>query len=334
MATDDKPLVSVILPVFNGEKTILRAITSIRNQTFNDWELIIINDGSMDKTPQLIASVKNPRIKVISVPHSGISKALNFGIKMAEGDFIARMDADDECLPNRFKRQIECLQKHAEVGLVACQVEHIGSSDQAGYKYYVDWTNQLLTPAEIYQARFQDSPFAHPSIMFRKTMFYKYGGYSEADVPEDFELWLRWLERGVHMVKLPDVLLKWHDSPNRLSRVGSNYSHDQFNELKAQYFARWYFRKKINRPVWIFGTGRVVNNRVKPLKAAGIKPEKFIDIVPKADPHIICYKDLPKAEGNGPFILSYVSDRKGKTEISNFLKGRNYAVGKDFLMMA
>ncbi|MEM6361783.1 MAG: glycosyltransferase [Bacteroidota bacterium] len=334
MARAGKPLVSVVLPVHNGDKTILRAVNSILAQTLANWELVIINDGSTDQTLKRLVNINETRLKVVSLPHSGIAKALNFGLKMARGKYIARMDADDECLPHRLEKQVAFLDQHPHVGLVACQTVHVGSSDQEGYRRHIAWTNELFSPDEIYHARFQDAPFAHPSVMFRKSLFYQYGGYSETNVPEDFELWLRWFHAGIRMQKLPEVLLKWYDPPYRLSRTHPNYTSNLFFEVKAHYFARWYTKKEVKRPIWIFGTGRTVNHRIKPLKVAGIKPEKFIDVVPKTAAHIIHYQDLPEVSERGPFLLSYVSDRKGKKEIKDFLEQRNYQEGTDFIMMA
>ncbi|MEM1407571.1 MAG: glycosyltransferase, partial [Bacteroidota bacterium] len=318
----------------NGDKTILRAVNSIRAQTFTNWELVIINDGSTDQTLRLLNKIKETRLRIVSLSHSGIAKALNLGLKIAQGAYIARMDADDECLPDRLEKQVAFLNQHPDVGLVSCQAVHVGSSDQEGYKHHIEWTNELHSPDEIYHARFQEAPFAHPSVMFRKSLFYKYGGYSEAKIPEDFELWLRWLHAGVRMQKLREVLLKWYDSPNRLSRSHQNYNSDLFFEVKAYYFVKWYTKKEIKRSIWVFGTGKTVNNRIKPLKAIGIEPEKFIDVLPKTAAHIIHYQDLPKVSEHGPFLLSYVSDRKGKKEIRDFLGQRNYKEGTDFIMMA
>ena len=334
MEGENKPCLSVVLPVFNGERTILRAITSIQNQTFSNWELIVINDGSNDSTVELLKNCHDPRIRIFSIPHSGIAKALNFGIKMTKATVIARMDADDECLPERLKTQYSYLTSNPEVGLVSCQVKHMGVSDQEGYKHYVDWTNSLIGKKEIYLARFQDAPLAHPSVMFRKSIFSKFGGYNETGIPEDFELWLRWLQSGVRMVKLPEILLKWYDYPSRLSRVHNHYAAQHFFKVKAHYFCQWYQNKSSRRLIWVFGSGRSVNQRVKPLTDLGFRIEKFIDVKFHEDPKFIHYKDIPIANTTAPLILSYVSDRKGKSAIKMFLVEKGYIEGRDFLMMA
>ena len=295
MEKESNPLISILLPVYNGEKTILRAVRSILAQTYPHWELVIINDGSSDRTLNVINSIKDPKIKTYTIPRFGVAKALNFGVKMARGTYIARMDADDISLPERLKNQVAYLRDHSEIDLVACQVKHIGAPGREGYEHYVNWINQLITSSSIYLARYQEAPFAHPSVMFRKSTFNKYGGYTEEVVPEDFELWLKWLQNGVRMAKLPEVLLEWYDSPNRLSRISTNYSHEHFSRIKARYFSQWYRRKNLDRPVWIFGSGRTVNHRVKPLINYGLRIDRFIDVKPTSHHQFAYYKDVPNA---------------------------------------
>ncbi|MEM6526188.1 MAG: glycosyltransferase [Bacteroidota bacterium] len=333
MEKGSNPLVSVVLPVLNGEKTIVRAIESIRNQTYTHWELIVINDGSSDHTLSVIRSISEPRIRVHSLKPSGIARALNFGIKMSRGQLIARMDADDECFPNRLAKQVEYILRHSEVGLVTTQVEYMGQPVQEGYRYHVEWTNELLTPRDLYLARFQDAPFAHPTVLFRKSLYFRYGGYHEGEVPEDYELWLRWMQAGIRMKKLPEVLLKWYDRPERLSRNSDYYSSERFDAVKAYYFHKWY-SEHTKRPLWIFGAGRTVNKRIKPLLQLELHIERFIDVKPHKDPKFIYYQDLPEPQKDGPLILSYVSDRQGKKGIQEFLDIRGYTEGQDFLMMA
>ena len=101
------------------------------------------------------------------------------------------------------------------------------------------WTNGLLTHEEIALARFVESPLAHPSVMFRRSLVERWGGYAEGAFPEDYELWLRWLDAGVRMEKLADPLLIWNDSPTRLSRRDPRYAAEAFYRVKARYLARW-----------------------------------------------------------------------------------------------
>ncbi len=233
--------VSVLLPVFNGATTVGRAIATIRAQTFLDWELVVIDDGSADETEQavLAAAQGDPRVRLLTPSHAGLVAALNLGVAQTSGEFIARMDADDECHPERLAEQVAFLARWPETGLVGSLVDFGGDRiANAGYALHVDWINSLVEPAEIAANRFVESPFAHPSVMFRRTLVAKFGGYRSGEFPEDYELWLRWLDAGVRMAKVPRVLLRWNDPPTRLSRTDPRYSPENFFRMKAEWIAR------------------------------------------------------------------------------------------------
>ena len=224
-------LISVILPCFNGEGTIGRAIESMLGQDEKDFELILINDGSADGTARIIdrAAARDKRIKVLHRPHQGLVATLNAGINASTGEYIARMDADDVSMPERLGLQKAFLDAHPDTGLIASRVRldrrHRGNR---GYATHVDWTNTLLSHTDILLNRFIESPLAHPSVMFRRFCVEKHGGYREGPFPEDYELWLQWIGRGVRMEKLPETLVTWRDSQKRLSRTDSREYRKRF----------------------------------------------------------------------------------------------------------
>ena len=190
------PLVSILLPVRNGAAQLTAALDSLARQTFTDTELVLVNDASTDATGDILA--RHPyacRQKVITlVRPTGLVAALNAGLEQARGSLIARMDADDVCHPERIQRQVESLTAQADLGVVATRVAFGGDRQlAAGYARYVDWTNTLLTHDDIALARFRESPLAHPSVMFRRVLLDRHGGYRDGAFPEDYELWLRWL---------------------------------------------------------------------------------------------------------------------------------------------
>lgn len=308
-------------------------------QSFSAFELVIVDDGSTDGTSAIIQKFRDcdSRVKAYHLNHSGIARALNFGIKMSHGELIARMDADDYSTPDRLLKQYEYLQQHPETGLVSCRVKYEGDElENAGYAAHVKWLNVRLTHDEINLGRFQESPLAHPSVCFRRSLIARYGGYTEGAVPEDYELWLRWMHHGVKMEKINDILLHWSDLPNRLSRIHGHYSQESFYRVKAIYLEKYLtcLFGKATPEIWVWGAGRTTNNRVKHLISRGWKPTKYIDVKPRAEAasKFIHYADIP-APGN-VFILSYVSDRKGKEQIYAHLKSLGYREGTDFLMMA
>lgn len=344
--------VSVLLPVRDGAATIGRAIESVRAQTWTDWELLAIDDGSTDATGERLAALARSelRLRVVSAARRGLVEALNVGLAEARGEFVARMDADDEMHPERLAEQVAFLQReeNTDVGLVSCLVEFGGDRRaSAGYALHVDWINSLVTPEEIALNRFVESPLAHPSVMFRRDLVEKFGGYRAGEFPEDYELWLRWMDAGVRMAKVPRVLLTWHDSPVRLSRTDARYAADAFFRVKAEYVAREVKRKVerdgalgITRPTWVRGAGRLTRKRVAELEKFGLEIAGYVDIDPKKWTRALGGSGVPVIGPEalpGPecaFVLGYVSTRGARQWIRAELRSRGYVEGRDFLMCA
>ena len=335
--------VSVILPVLNAGAHLARAIHSIQKQSYEDWELIIVDDNSTDRS-QAVANEfarADTRIKPTTHPQSGIAHALNHGISLSQGSYIARMDADDVSHPDRLEKQVSYLDQHPDIGLVATQVNFLGDREaQQGYAAYVDWTNQLLDWEDIRGNRFVESPFAHPSVMFRKSAINSDAGpYRDGDFPEDYELWLRWMENGIQMAKLDLPLLDWYDPPNRLSRTDPRYSPDAFYAIKSYYLARWLKKQKHNeRPLWIWGAGRITRKRAQLLQQEGIPFAGYLDIDPrkagttlKGVP-VLLPEQLDLSQN--PFVISYVGSRGAREKIRNFLLRSGLVEELDFILAA
>lgn len=336
-----KAKISVVLPVYNGGRSVADAIASIRAQTFHDWELIVIDDGSTDETPRLLATVatQEPRIVVERGPRSGIVAALNRGIALASGDYIARMDADDIAMADRLAAQVELLEAQPEIGLASCFVEFGGDRlANQGYALHVDWLNRLVTPEEIALNRFVESPLAHPSVVFRRDLVARFGGYADGDFPEDYELWLRWMDGGVKMAKVPRPLLRWNDAPARLSRTDPRYAPEAFYRTKAKYIARELARSAAGRGIWVWGAGRPTRKRAAYLRPHGVAIAGYIDIDPKKagarvdGVPVVLPTALPSP--SAAFVLGYVGTRGARDLIRGELTGRGYVEGRDFLMCA
>lgn len=203
-----QPLVSVILPVYNGAKTIKRAVESILVQSFSNFELIIINDGSNDETPQILNSFTDSRIKILHQENSGITVALNKGVEAANGKYIARMDADDISLPERLEKQVNFLEAHPDIAVVGCANKIIYQDGKEAVRY------RAFTHNEIMKNFVKITPVPHSSVIMRKDALIDVGLYDPKTdgskkiwMTEDYDLWVRFAKKGYKFANLPDILL-------------------------------------------------------------------------------------------------------------------------------
>jgi glycosyltransferase involved in cell wall biosynthesis len=216
MSTSVKPMVSVVMPVYNAEKYLAEVITSVLNQTFTNFEFIIINDGSNDKSEAIINSYTDTRISYHKFDQQqGIVAALNYGLQLAKGDFVARMDADDVCFENRFEVQVNYLLSNPDVGVLGTQYKGINGKSRS----------MPIIHDEIVWYLLNASPFVHPSVMFRadflrsnRIMYDK-----QFEFAEDLNLWVEHIN-STKYANTHNTLIKYryHNGTHKrnLSRVG------------------------------------------------------------------------------------------------------------------
>ena len=192
---NDQPTVSVLLPVYNAERYLREAVESVLAQTFTDFELLVVDDGSTDGSLAILREFerRDPRVRVISRPNTGYVVALNEMLGLAKGEFIARMDADDVCLPGRFGAQVDYLGDHPGVVCVGGGVQLI---DGRG-RFFITLSATRGDTAIQKEALRGSSPICHPAAMIRRGAIRKVGGYDASTCPaEDLDLWLRLGELG------------------------------------------------------------------------------------------------------------------------------------------
>ncbi len=330
------PELSVVLPFYNAENTLERAITSIIDQSFTDFELLLIDNNSTDLSAKIAKyfSIQDDRIHLFREERQGVVFAMNRGMELARGRFIARMDADDLSLSSRFEKQVQFLIDNPEIGLVGCEVRHVSDLPSKGMSRFVDWVNSFHSPNEIWQNRFVEIPLIQPSVMFRAHLWQVHGNYREGDFPEDYELFLRWLDAGVRFKKIKECLLEWHDSEGRLTRTDSRYSSEAFYKTKANYFTNWYQQSNGDKPLWIWGAGRKSRQRAQLLEEEGLTITGYFDLKAKTIVGKDCksYQDIP--ESGEIFILSMVGNHGAREQIANFLQHKEYISGTDYLLMS
>ncbi len=330
-------MVSILLPFYRVEPGAFHdAIRSIAEQTLQAWELILIDNNADSPTREVADewSRRDIRIRIVEEPTQGIAFALNCGLREAQYDLIARMDADDVAHPERLEKQVAYANAHPAIGVVATQTTFDSAITQSeGYAWFVNWQNSIITPEAHAIACFVESPVAHPTVLFRKSLIAQYGPYSTENVPEDYELWLRWFHAGVQFYKIPEPLLVWKDHPQRLSRNHPNYSENAFWQVKCHYLALW-LRDKVaaDQKIVVCGAGKLPRSRAALLEQEGIAVAGFTDVKMRQTPdfHFISLSEL-KTPGEY-FLLSFIAKRGVGHEIARHFSALGFVEGRDFLI--
>ena len=212
----DKPKISVLMPVYNGDQFLDKSIKSVLNQTFNNFEYIIINDGSTDGSLKIIESYRDSRIKIINYSKNrGITFALNNGLNVAKGDYIARQDQDDISYPDRFMLQIEYLENN-NVDLTDTNFIFIDENDN----YLQDYEKRYFSPDETLSHLFFYE-MVHASIMCKRSLFTKYNIQYRKRPTEDYDLFIRLAKAGMRAGRLDQKLIKQRKHSN--SMCGSDW---------------------------------------------------------------------------------------------------------------
>lgn len=209
------PRVTVLLPVFNGRRFLAQAIESVLRQSFGDFELLIINDGSLDESREIVLSFDDPRIKLVdNGANLGLVASLNKGIDLARGEYLARMDQDDICMPERLARQVAFLDVHPQVSILGTWAEKIDeegctkgdSRAPIGYLLKYFW--------------WRPSPLLHPTVMIRLADLGS--ARYDPDIPyaEDYGLWLHLRSEAKQLQNLPEFLIKYRVHSENMSIVG------------------------------------------------------------------------------------------------------------------
>lgn len=247
------PILSVVMPVFNGELHLGESIESILNQTFRNFEFIIVDDGSYDATSEIIDTyiIKDSRIRAIRHDNMGITKSLNKAISAASGQFIARQDADDVSSPDRFSKQLDFIFNHP--GTILCGTWYEEINDDGGRKTRENPTDDHLLRK---MAKYKNQ-FCHSSVIFSREAFYTVGGYDETfQTGQDFELWYRIIQIG-KAGNVPEVLVKrrigfgraisWSRRREKINstRRFINKHFDSWRDINVLFFMRHFLPKLI-----------------------------------------------------------------------------------------
>jgi glycosyltransferase involved in cell wall biosynthesis len=225
----DQPQITVLMPAYNAGKYIREAVWSVLHQTYHDFELLIINDGSTDNTLELALSFTDPRVIVVNKDHEGIASALNTGLKLANAPFVARFDADDICVCNRFETQLNFLQDHPDYVLVGSDAEYMLENGE----FLFDFKCIAHSNEEVQNNLYVYCPFIHSAVMYRRDEVMKAGGYNiHAHNFEDYLLWTNLAKMG-KMQNLREPLIKVRFNPASAT-IDERWRGERFRQLKRQ----------------------------------------------------------------------------------------------------
>lgn len=261
------PAVSVILPAYNCEKFIGKAIQSVLQQTFTDFELIIINDGSTDNTRSVIQTFHDQRILYLENPgNQGLISTLNNAITYAKGKYIARMDGDDISLSERLAKQKVFLDANENITVVASTIEFINEQEEKTGVWELD--RQTITPEQIKKAILTQNCIAHPSVMMRSEIMKQLKYMENQKNIEDYDLWLRLLNRGYKIAKLDEPLLLYRIHDSSITSVHLKKTNPFFKHLamKIKFLTRFSHISGFSFAVFVSAIMDLIKGIIKAIK--------------------------------------------------------------------
>ncbi len=243
------------MPVRDARPFLSRALGSIRRQTFRDFEIVAIDDGSTDGSGEWLerAAAREPRLRVVRSEARGIPATLNLALASSNGPLLARMDADDLSHPDRFALQMDHLRRHPEVAVVGSRVRLFPASGTGiGMVRWIAWHNALLTHEAMAREVLIDSPLVHGTALMRREWVERSGGWTSQPWAEDLDLSIRLLEAGARFAKRPETLYAWRQHPASATRVDPRFRRERFVALKIDTLARRFVGQ---RPPTVLGVG-------------------------------------------------------------------------------
>ncbi len=309
-----------------------------------------MDDGSVDETFRRLTdwSRDDFRVRVLQTGGRGLVAALATGLAAARGELVARMDADDMAEPERLEKQVALMDEDPRIAASGTDVRYFPREQvRNGARRYEAWINGLDSPGEIARDIFVECPIPHPTLMIRRHVLLGVGGYRELGWPEDYDLVLRLWAAGYRMAKVPEVLLHWRESPDRVSRTDRRYAEVEFRRIKIFFLQRTLLAAGRDAVVW--GAGPIGKTFARELAAAGTRVRAFVDIdpakigqeihgAPVLSPEeaaaFVRTMDEDEPEARTPLILAAVGQEGARQEIRAECRRQGLVEIDDFVAIA
>lgn len=322
-----KPKVSILIPFKNTEAYLSECLTSIVNQTHEDWEVIAVNDHSMD-TSLAIAddfAKKDKRFTILTNTGKGIIKALRLAYSHASGSFITRMDADDVMTPNRLAVMLNSLLENGSGHLAVGQVKYFADSGvNNGYERYEKWLNRLTAKGNNYQEIYKECVIPSPCWMLHREDLDAVNAFNANTYPEDYDLAFRFYEKKLKCIPCDSVLHYWRDYAVRTSRTSEHYAENSFLDLKLHYFLKLDYASENTLVVW--GAGAKGKDIAKKLIEKNIEFYWLCDNPRKIGKDIygqILFHFNQLEQLKNPQTIVTVANKEAQETIRTYLKTQN-----------
>ncbi len=327
-------MISVLMPVFNAAPYLKACLTSIQEQSLQDWELIAVNDHSTDDSAIILSEFakSDPRISFFNNIEKGIIPALRLAFHHSKGEFITRMDSDDLMPINKLANLQKTLLEKGPGHVITGSVEYFSDTGLGdGYKNYENWLNSLVQHDTHYEDLYRECVLPSPAWLIHRRDLIEAGAFKIDRYPEDYDLCFRFYEKGFKIIGIPETVHLWRDHADRTSRNNPIYADQNYLELKLYWLIKLHYDAQ--RPFVIWGAGKkgkliarhfleqqisfhwITNNS----KKQGIN---IYDQVLVSPDDLNFDQDL--------MFLIVVATPSARAEIENFLKEKNKQRGKNY----
>ena len=335
----NKPAISGLMSVYNGEKYITETIDSILNQTYQNFDLVIIDDGSTDSTYDIIKSYNDSRIQLYRLEENvGVGKALNFGLSKIQGYYIAHFDADDIYYPERLQKQKDYLDKHPDITLVSSFVTYFPDNGEIAtsmrfrsIKSRIEKRKNLfMSWKDIQEKIYWYCCITHSSMMIRSEIIKKFG-YPDYRMGEDYKLFYDLNKNGYKIVNMAEVLAKIRISSGSITATHSDLAFKTIYMIKKEEIDKLF---NDHERVMLWGAGGFGKNFLEVLNENGLDVEGFIDSDLKKKGLIVKGKSvfMPDILSKNKDIKVLVASDPGILTIANYLKGIGFKHKEDFIV--